>query len=69
METIFDERNGSRRILTEGSFVYFFEDEKHSFTNKPHQGFIEKFNGHDEVNIRTITGKVFNGVSLHRVYL
>lgn len=69
METIIDELDGKRRVLTEGSFVYFFEKNQ-QFTNMYSQGFIEKFHLEDqEVTVRTVDGRIITKVSLHRVYL
>ena len=70
MEILMDMQNGKRRILVLGSFVYFHQDDHQSFSPTPNQGFIESFDDHgEEVSIRTVGGKVYRNISLHRVYL
>jgi cell shape-determining protein MreC len=70
METIVDVQDGKSRILTEGSFVTFFETEDHQYTNQSRQGFIENIDeDSSEASIRMISGKVLHNVCLFRVYL
>ena len=70
MEALFDVRDGKRRVLVVGSFVNFHQDEYQSFSSFPNQGFIEEIDDvGEEVTIRSMSGKTFSNVSLHRVYL
>lgn len=68
--SIFKFQNGERRVLTEGSFVNFYETENHQFDPRGQQGFVEEIDkDSEEVHIRTFDGKIIKNISFHRVFL
>jgi acyl-CoA hydrolase len=70
MESVFMLMDENRRVLSKGSFVHFFENGNHQFSNLPNQGFIEDLDIYsEEASIITPAGKRFTNVSLYRIYL
>ena len=68
--SIFKFQEGERRVLTEGSFVSFYSTHNNQFNPNGDQGFVEEIqHENEEVNIRTLDGKIIKGISIHRVFL